>query len=64
MSQVMETPKPLSCAIEAKKKHATFDREELLRFVQNTNEASFVVEDDDGNQSVILVQPILDFLFS
>ncbi len=64
MSQVLETPKPLSYTTEGGTNHATFNGEELLRFVQNTGEASFIVEDEKGNRSAILIQPILDFLFS
>jgi len=62
MSQVLEILKPLSCTIEGGTKRTVFNTEELRRFVQNTDETVFIVENDEGNQSAILVQPILEFL--
>jgi hypothetical protein len=57
-------PKPLTCTIECGTNYAAFHCEELLRFLRNTDDASFVVADECGNQSAILVQPVLDFLAS
>jgi hypothetical protein len=53
-------PKPLTFKIEGSKKQATFDAEELKCFVRATDQAAFIVEDEDGNESAILVQPILE----
>jgi hypothetical protein len=64
MREVVEVPRPLSCSTRDGIRFATFDREELLRFVGSSDAASFEVEDENGNRSVILIQPIVDFLSS
>jgi len=53
-----KAPKPLTFKIEGKEKHTTFNAEELRRFVEDTDESAFLVEDGDGNQSIILIEPL------
>ena len=60
--QPIKPPKPLTCTIKNGRGQATFNPEELRRYVESTTDASFVVEDDEGNRGAILVQPILDSL--
>jgi hypothetical protein len=57
-----EAPKPLSCTIEGGETRATFDFEEVAQFVRSTKEDAFIVMDEKGNQSAILVAPIEELL--
>jgi hypothetical protein len=56
------SPAPLRCTIKDGVKRTMFDREELLKFVQRSDAVAFLVKDETGNQSPILIQPILDSL--
>jgi len=51
-------PKPLTFKIEGKEKHTKFNTEELRRFVEDTEEPAFLADDENGNQSLILVEPL------
>jgi hypothetical protein len=62
MNQVLTAPKPLNCVIERRTKRTVFNSEELRAFLEQTNATTFIVEDADGNQSVILAESILELL--
>lgn len=54
----LEAPKPLTFRIEGSSKYTEFNAEELRHFVQSTDQTAFVVNDSQGNESVILVEPL------
>jgi hypothetical protein len=59
MTQTLKaTPKPLSCRISDNTAHTVFDREDLKRYLNNTEDTILWVEDRDGNRTPIRV----DFL--
>jgi hypothetical protein len=62
MNKILEAPKLLSCTVKDGVRHAVFNIEDLRRFVQNTDEAAVLVEDEKGNESLILIQPTRGFL--
>ena len=62
MNQVLEGPKPISCTVNNGVRRTVFNIGELRYFVQNSDDAAAIVRDEKGNESLILVQPIRDFL--
>jgi len=53
--------KPLTCHMEGRTAHASFDREQLRQFVQNTKESSFMVQDAEGRSVPMQVEPIRQY---
>jgi hypothetical protein len=53
-----EAPKPLKFTTEDCSKYTEFNAEELRRFIQSTDQPAFVVADGQGNESIILVEPL------
>ena len=58
-----EAPKPLTFRTEGYSKYTEFNAEELRSLIQNTDQPAFVVTDSQGNESVILVEPLRALLF-
>ena len=58
MSKNSEAPKPLSCSIKDNTTQTVFNRDELRRYLDNTNDTILWVEDAEGNRAPIRV----DFL--
>ncbi len=54
----LEAPKPLTFRTEGCSKWTGFNAEELRRFIQSTDQPAFVVTDSQGNESIILVEPL------
>jgi hypothetical protein len=48
-------PKPLACNIVGNEARATFDREELRHYVDNTSDTALWVEDAQGNRAPMRV---------
>ena len=57
-------PKPLVCSIDGTLRTATFDREELRRFVTEASASSFAVQDAAGNMVGIAHTSLIRELFS
>jgi hypothetical protein len=61
-------PKPLTCRVEngdvGRSGQATYDYDELKRFVEETSVPSFVVEDENGNVVGIAHTQFIRELFS
>jgi hypothetical protein len=57
----IEYPKPLNCESKDGMWRAEFDKNDLLRFVQNTDVSSFIVHDAQGNPAPIRISPIRRF---
>jgi len=53
--KTVEAPKPLEMVVENGETRATFNRGELARFVETTEEPLLVLEDGNGNKSAISV---------
>ena len=49
-------PKPLTCEIVGNEARATFDREELRRYLDNTSDTVLWVEDVEGNRAPMRVE--------
>lgn len=52
----VEVPKPLTCEIVGNEAEATFDREELRRYLTNTSDTILWVEDAQGNRAPMRVE--------
>ncbi len=58
MKTKLEVPKPITFKMEKGLKLTEFDAKELRHFVQSTDQPAFIVSDEQGNESVILVAPL------
>ena len=56
MNQLLEAPKPISCSIKDNTAHTVFDREELRRYLDNTEDTILWLEDAEGNRAPIRVE--------
>jgi hypothetical protein len=54
--QIVEAPKSISCSINDNTAHAVFDRQELKRYLRETEETILWVEDAKGNRAPIRVE--------
>jgi hypothetical protein len=58
MKTKLEVPTPITFKMERGLKVTEFYAEELRSFVLSTDEPAFIVADEHGNESVILVAPL------
>lgn len=56
MNQTLEVPKPIFCSIEGNTAQTVFDREELRRYLDNTEDTILWVEDAEGKRAPIRVE--------
>jgi hypothetical protein len=56
MSQTLKAPMPISCNIKDNTAHTTFDREELRRYLDTTEDTILWVEDAEGNRASIRLE--------